>query len=58
VFRVTVPGQVQGDDAQALQFRRQAGVTVGVIQPAMQGNYRQPVLGAEQVSRQFDMAQA
>ncbi len=58
VLGVTMPGQVQGDDAQAFQLRRQAGEAVGVVQPAMQGDYRQSVIRAEQVRRQFDMAQA
>ncbi|MNH12505.1 hypothetical protein D3C79_720500 [compost metagenome] len=58
MLRVTMPGQVQGDDAQALQPRRQAGEAVGVVQPAVQGDHRQAVLGAEQVSSQLDMTQA
>ncbi|MCY1366108.1 hypothetical protein D9M69_529870 [compost metagenome] len=55
---MTVTGHVQGDDAQAFKLRRQTGKTVGVVQPAMQGNDRQSVFRTEQVRRQFDVRQA
>ena len=55
---MTVPGHVQRDDAQAFELGRQAREAVGVVQPAVQGDHRQTVLGAEQVRRQFDVRQA
>ncbi|MNP46018.1 hypothetical protein D3C76_1399890 [compost metagenome] len=58
VPRMPVTGHVQGDNAQAFEFRCQAGKAVGVVQPAMQGNHRQTVFGTKQVRRQLDMRQA
>ncbi|MNF85971.1 hypothetical protein D3C84_683910 [compost metagenome] len=55
---MTVPGHVQRDDAQAFELRRQAREAVGVVEPAMQGNHRQTVFGAEKVRRQLNMRQA
>ncbi|MNH04143.1 hypothetical protein D3C79_634240 [compost metagenome] len=49
--------QVQGQDAQALEPGRQAGKAVGVVEPAVQGNYRQAIGGPEQVRGQLDMTQ-
>ncbi len=57
VSGMPMAGHVEGDDTQPLQLRRKAHKTVGVIQPAMQGNHRQTVFRAEQMSRQFDMRQ-
>ena len=53
-----MPRHVQGDDAQPSQLGRQARKAVGVVQPTMEGNYRQAVLGPEQMRGQFDVRQA
>ncbi|MNN34595.1 hypothetical protein D3C81_1484050 [compost metagenome] len=55
---MTVPGHVQRNDAQAFEFGRQSGKAVGIVEPAMQCNHRQTVLGAEQMRGQLDMRQA
>ncbi|MNG06287.1 hypothetical protein D3C84_895160 [compost metagenome] len=55
---MTVTGHVQRDDAQPFELRRQPGKAVGVVQPAVQGNHRQTVFGAEQVRRQLNVRQA
>ncbi|MDT4862781.1 hypothetical protein FQZ97_974530 [compost metagenome] len=58
VIGVTVPGEIQCDDAQPRQLRRQPGETRGVVQPAVQGDHRLAVWRAIQMRRQLDMRQA
>lgn len=56
--RMAMTGHVQGNDPQALEPGGQAGETVGVVQPAMQGDHRSAIFRSEQVGRQLDVGQA
>ncbi|MNY14865.1 hypothetical protein D3C86_1480540 [compost metagenome] len=57
VSRMAVSGQVEGDDAQAVELRRETGKAHGVVQPAVQGQHRLTVLGTVEVRRQLDVRQ-
>ena len=58
VIRVAVTGEVHSHNAQPRKFGSQPGKAIGVIQPAMQGDDRQPVLRAKYMRCQLDMWQA
>ena len=53
-----VAGEVEGDDTQPGELRRQAREAHGVVQPAMQGDHRLAVRRTEQMRGQFDVRQA
>jgi hypothetical protein len=43
---MAMPGQIKGNDAQALEPGCQTREAVGVVEPAVQSNHRLPILGA------------